>query len=90
MAGVLTNLVLKVYSTLAYCSFKNYRNKVKLFFIMSNYEEKGVLTIINFDKTKVESVQHGELPTEPRVLRKVCVVVGVLTYFRDQLKPEPR
>ena len=33
----------KLSSTLAYCSFKNYQNKVKLFFIMNNYEEKGVL-----------------------------------------------
>ena len=27
------------------------------------------------DKTKVESVQLGKPPTEPRVLKKVCVVV---------------
>ena len=33
----------KLSSTLAYCSFKNYQNKVKLFFIMNNYEEKGNL-----------------------------------------------
>ena len=27
------------------------------------------------NKTKVESVQLGKPPTEPRVLKKVCVVV---------------
>ena len=37
----------KLSSTLAYCSFKNYQNKVKLFFIMNNYEEKGNLKKIN-------------------------------------------
>ena len=30
----------------------------------------------SINKTKVESVQLGKPPTEPRVLRKVCVVVG--------------
>ena len=33
----------KLPATLAYCFFKNYQNKVKLFFIMNNYEETGVL-----------------------------------------------
>ena len=32
----------KLSSTLAYCGFENYMTKVKLFFMMNNYEEKGL------------------------------------------------
>ena len=32
---------------------------------------------VNWNKTKVKSVQLGKPPTEPRVLRKVCLVVEV-------------
>lgn len=33
----------KLSSILAYCDFENYRTKVKLFFILNNFEEKGKL-----------------------------------------------
>ena len=33
----------KLSSTLAYCAFENYMTKVKLFFILSNFEEKGLI-----------------------------------------------
>ena len=33
----------KLASTLAYCAFENYMTKVKLFFMITNFEEKGLL-----------------------------------------------
>ena len=52
-------------------SCESLRTRIDLVFPLS----KEVTTGRNGNKTKVESVQLRKPPTEPRVLRKVCVVV---------------